>query len=414
MILTIHRGTREIGGTCVQLEAQGASILLDAGLPLADTHAEVDLASLRFSDVLISHPHLDHSGLIDQLDSSKTVHIGELSRRFMDATRLFLGKEKLANTFQYFRAWERFDIGPFSIEPYLMDHSAVDAYGFLIEADGKRIFYSGDFRAHGRKGKVFERLVANPPAGIDALLMEGTMMGRENAAFPDERAVESAIYEALKTESGPCFLIASSQNIDRMCAAYRACKRAGRIFVVDIYTAWVLRETSEFFDTTPNLGWKDVRVLSRGKTAARHYSRIKGKAGFEAFIKELYREGNVVLVEEIKAAPHRYFIKNNYADFLIDTIGHPSASLVYSMWEGYLEERHNPGGFKQFQALKQDPRIRFSEIHTSGHAVREDLQRLATALRPKMLIPIHTERANEYIQYFNNVCVLADGEPLTI
>ncbi len=30
----IHRGTREIGGTCVEVEAQGRRILLDLGLPL--------------------------------------------------------------------------------------------------------------------------------------------------------------------------------------------------------------------------------------------------------------------------------------------------------------------------------------------------------------------------------------------
>jgi ribonuclease J len=34
MKLCIHRGTREIGGTCVEIESSGARILLDLGLPL--------------------------------------------------------------------------------------------------------------------------------------------------------------------------------------------------------------------------------------------------------------------------------------------------------------------------------------------------------------------------------------------
>lgn len=34
MRLRIHRGTREIGGTCIELESEGARILLDLGLPL--------------------------------------------------------------------------------------------------------------------------------------------------------------------------------------------------------------------------------------------------------------------------------------------------------------------------------------------------------------------------------------------
>ena len=34
MRFCIHRGTHEIGGTCVELEAAGFRILLDLGLPL--------------------------------------------------------------------------------------------------------------------------------------------------------------------------------------------------------------------------------------------------------------------------------------------------------------------------------------------------------------------------------------------
>jgi len=30
----IHRGTKEIGGTCIELESQGKRIVLDVGLPL--------------------------------------------------------------------------------------------------------------------------------------------------------------------------------------------------------------------------------------------------------------------------------------------------------------------------------------------------------------------------------------------
>jgi ribonuclease J len=33
----IYRGTREIGGTCIELESEGCRILLDLGLPLDAT-----------------------------------------------------------------------------------------------------------------------------------------------------------------------------------------------------------------------------------------------------------------------------------------------------------------------------------------------------------------------------------------
>ena len=34
MRICIHRGTREIGGTCVEIESQGKRLVLDVGLPL--------------------------------------------------------------------------------------------------------------------------------------------------------------------------------------------------------------------------------------------------------------------------------------------------------------------------------------------------------------------------------------------
>jgi len=61
-------------------------------------------------------------------------------------------------------------VDPYRITPFLVDHSAYDAYGLLVESDGKRLFYSGDLRAHGRKATLFELLVAKPPKNIDALL----------------------------------------------------------------------------------------------------------------------------------------------------------------------------------------------------------------------------------------------------
>jgi len=39
-------------------------------------------------------------------------------------------------------------------EFFLVDHSAYDAYALLVEADGERLFYSGDLRDVGGGVKV--------------------------------------------------------------------------------------------------------------------------------------------------------------------------------------------------------------------------------------------------------------------
>lgn len=409
MKLTIHRGAREIGGSCVQITSGNLSILLDAGLPLGESRSEVDLAKIDFSDVFISHPHQDHFGLIESLTADKTVHIGETARKLISATRIFLGKPLLSNIFSELqnRVWVELEPG-FRVMPYLMDHSCVDAFGFLVEAEGKRIYYSGDFRAHGRRKQAFDWFLNDPPRDIDLLLMEGTMMGRENIAFRDEDAVEQGMLEVLrKYDDQACFLICSGQHIDRICAAYRACIRADRIFVIDMYTAYILRTVAQQFSSLPDINTaKNIKVLTKGLTAGAHYSKITdNRNSFGSFAHDIFHPETMITPDEIMAHPGHYFLKiSNFSDLLKQL---EQCSVIYSMWSGYLEE-------PKYRDIKHHPKITFYEIHTSGHAVRKDLQRFAAALKPKRLIPVHTEKAEEYENFFENVFVLQDGEKLHI
>ena len=92
MNIRIHRGTTEIGGTCIEMETQGRRIALDVGLPLDapdDTDAHESLLprvpGFREPDesllgVLISHPHLDHYGLAKHVRPEVPVYIGEGAR----------------------------------------------------------------------------------------------------------------------------------------------------------------------------------------------------------------------------------------------------------------------------------------------------------------------------------------------
>lgn len=411
MEITIHRGTQEIGGSCVQLSSGGRSILIDAGSPLRESQCEVKLSDISFEAVLVSHPHQDHYGLIDSLDPATPVYIGEIACKMIAAARTFTSRPPLANNFRHFKAWTQFEIGPFRITPYLMDHSSTDAFGFLVEAEGKRLFYSGDFRAHGSKEKTFDALLARPPQKVDVLLMEGTMLGRESAAYRREKNIENEMLEVLSEEKGPAFLICSGQHVDRLCAAFRACRKAGRIYVVDIYTAWILQILSEHFDTTPHFRLKDIRVLAHGPTAKNHYMAIKNNAKFTSFIREIYKTDTAIKESQIAESPSRYFIKNTRIDHLLNALNPPQCSLIYSQWSGYLESQYNPQSWK-LTNLRDDPRVSFHEIHTSGHAFRQDLKRYANAINPKLLVPIHTEKKQDYAKHFQPIQVkaVADGE----
>jgi ribonuclease J len=287
MKLTIHRGANEIGGSCVEIQSGDSRILIDFGMPLVDKNRErfdsdgiagksieelkkektlPDIRGLyrgekpQIDAILISHSHLDHYGLLDFANNEIPVYISRGAKELVEVTNIFIDKNVQLSNAHIIKHQLPFHIKDFTITPYLVDHSAFDAFAFLIEADGKRIFYSGDFRGHGRKGKLFEQLIENPPKDIDCLLMEGSMLGRTEMLYKDEEEIEARIAEILKGQKNVTFLFASSQNIDRLVSAYRACLKTGTTFVIDIYTAFILQKLGEASKKIPQFNWEKIRV----------------------------------------------------------------------------------------------------------------------------------------------------------
>ena len=108
--------------------------------------------------------------------------------------------------------------------------------------------------------------------------------------------------------------------------------------------------------------------------------------------------------EQIAANPSRYFLKISHFSDMLRALS--PCGVIYSMWSGYLEE-------PRFKRIKEDPRVEFHEIHTSGHAVVDDLRKMVDAIRPKRIVPVHTEHPEAY-EMFGDVLLLPDGQPLDI
>ncbi len=399
--VVVHRGKNEIGGNCIEIISPQTRILLDIGQPLSGEQVTLSPSQKTVDAVVISHPHQDHYGLISQIPVDVPVYIGITAEKLIKALDIFLGRPFPQCDFQPIEDNKIFSIGDLIITPYLVDHSAFDAYAFLVECGGERLFYTGDLRLHGRKPSFMKRLLRYPPASVDKLVIEGTMLDRDHQHFSDENAVEDGMVEILKSTSGASFLIASSQNLDRLVSAFRACLKTDRILVIDIYTAWILREisTAPRVKSIPDIKWDGIRVLARGRTAGRHYEKLKNnRPYFGDFIQEIYSNNVVITEAEVAAHPERCLIKTSSAPDLINRLALRPCSLIYSMWEGYLKKAHNPTGFKRLQSLKEDPDIRFATIHTSGHAVLSDLKKIVAALAPKEVIPIHTEDGDRLLK----------------
>jgi ribonuclease J len=54
------------------------------------------------------------------------------------------------------------------------------------------------------------------------------------------------------------------------------------------------------------------------------------------------------------------------------------------------------------------------EVHTSGHIYAEDILSLVNDLGAKSVVPIHTFEGGRFLDHFENVRLLADGETLQV
>jgi ribonuclease J len=409
--LTVHRSAHEIGGNCIEIaEDGGHRIILDVGRPLdAPTDAKNLLPrSLNMAapcdGILISHPHQDHYGLLEEVPAAWPIYCGAATERLIKLSSAIFGKE-LPHAFHPWKSGASLQIGPFTLTPYLIDHSAFDAYMVLIEVHGKRVLYSGDFRTHGRKFALTQRLMAAPPKDVDVLLMEGTNLGSDKPCTTESN-LEDAFVDLFRSTAGRVFVAWSAQNVDRTVTLYRACLKAGRTLVVDLYTAEVM-EALAGFGRLPRPGWKNLKVVV---TSA--FARMYRRTGREAFVEKMVPYG--ISAAKLAETPERWVVMvrmsliRDYAPKGVTP--NPDDAWCWSMWRGYLGNEDGALVSKWFE----DGGSRADHIHTSGHASSAVLRSFAHAVKAKRFVPIHGVAWDGDTTGFPSITRLADGESMTL
>lgn len=432
MNLTIHRGTNEVGGTCIELQSGISRILLDFGMPLVNKsgtsfafsqYKKLSIAELVVQGILpnvhgaysgkpeidgaiISHPHADHYGLMQYLNKDIPIWLGEATHRILELNNIFLLQSNRILNPKYFEKEKPFKVGNFTLTAYWTDHSAFDSYSFLVEAENKRIFYSGDFRAHGRKGKAYKWFLHNAPKNIDCLLIEGTTIGRKQENLKTEDDIKDELSGIFSKSESINYIYTSSQNIDRLVSIYKACLASRKTFVVDVYTANVLHTLSEFARLpSPLKGFPNLKVFFPHRLTTslfkRGYGEMANKFSKHKITKDKISEDPSRFVLLVRASMRKD----------LEKIITSSGNLIYSMWEGYKEQPTT----QQFIDWLKGKSFTIHDIHTSGHADTGTLKELADTLAPRSIIPIHTFHKKDYKNIFSqSVIELNDNETINI
>ena len=391
MNITIHRGTHQIGGSAIEISTASTRIVLDFGneLSLDEKYISINLeivgitkGILDCDGIVISHYHMDHLGQLTSALPETPLYMGELSKEIALIGSEYQDKDLYlrllgANTF---RGGEAFTIGNIHIRPLVIDHSAADSYMFVIEAEGKRILYTGDFRMHGLRHHVLEKLVSTYIGKVDVLITEGTSLARDVGEHISEAAVLEDISSYIQ-DGKYVFVMCSSTNIDRIMGIWQNMP-TDKVLICDAYQKRILDTVIDnvYYESSLYRRHDSSLVLNKGP-----YPKYYMDHGFVSLVR-----GTENYISEIKEFP-----KND-------------VRIIYSMWTGYIEEN---------LALKTLLDTYPTYIcHASGHVSKNDLVKFIELVNPDAIIPVHTDNPEKLknLVPHRNVYVVNDNEPIII
>ena len=488
--ITAYGGNREIGGNKILVSTGEGGVFLDFGKSYAteDRYFEIpwnppyhipsllgigalpDIAGLYRHDpgehryaVVVSHPHLDHVGYVPLLAPGTPVVTGVDTKNLLDI-RLEMSQQGWDTQvghldWRLLRTGDAFEMpeADLRVWPVHVDHSVPASYGFIVEAGGKRVAYTGDIRMHGARPDLSEdflaRLAEKP---VDVLLCEGTRvrppegdpdieflkgmseafrvrMGEEapravEVPCASETEVRDALEREMKASQGLVLIEVSPLDIDRMRSVWQAALSARRRVVLPSRQAYLLQQATlrTAIGQLPPLYGSALLLSQRRKRRndlqpgepedAEEFTKWREK--WEQQLVDDWRSngGDVYWGlegrAELRTNPARYVVVSPQCVGILPELAYRAApcpvTFVLSKSEAFTEEM-----LISFDRLLHWLRLfgcdEYKLIHVSGHASPEDLQRLVAAASPGVLVPVHT-RFPELMAPWHDRVVIPDAD----
>ena len=379
-------GLGEVGKNMTVYEAGGEVIVVDAGLAFPrDEHLGVDLVlpeMTYLSDrpggvraVVLTHAHEDHVGALPYL-----LRVAKV--REVWGTRLTLGliKSKL-DEHGLMRAAELreadigtpIELGPFRVEFVRMAHSIPDSAALAIEAEGKLVVHTGDYKLDhtpidGQKTDV-GRLAELGNRGVDLMLGDSTNAERPGVT-PSERVVGEAFRQIFPLRTGRILVSSFASNVHRMQQAIDVSVDLGRKVAI------VGRSMRKNANIARNLGFMEVSdgVLMKPEE-----------------LRELPPGEQLILCTGSQGEPMSAMTRIAYNDHPAVSVERGDTVIISAKPVPGNELRVHDTINQLAKAGAEVLHQEISPVHVSGHACSEELRTLLSLLRPRAVMPVHGE-----------------------
>lgn len=393
MKITVHRGTHQVGGIATEIRTDTARVIIDMGDELSlDSDFVSALLNIdgvtntngQCHAVLFTHYHGDHMGQMTRIRKDVPLYAGALAKDVMlkAAVRKRPIDLELCDRIRSVNTFSGGDIltfGDIQITAYSIDHSACDSYMFLVEAEGKRLLYTGDFRMHGFRGEVLPKILRKI-GKIDVLITEGTTLSRPNIKPMTERELQQKAKEYMG-QYKYVYVMCASTNLERICALSKAVPR-GKYFICDEYQKDLLDIVEKH--------WAKYSPLYRNIKKITYGNNILNGARDRGFM---------MVVRD-----NREFRE------IIKKFDPKESIILYSMWDGYRTKQGST--IPDFLNLVGA----WETLHTSGHATHDDIKLMVDIAKPDIIVPIHTDVPDALITLcpHSKVIIAQDGKEMLV
>jgi ribonuclease J len=366
---------------------------------------DIKYTSPSIDAVILSHPHMDHVGYLPFIDENIPVHCGECTKTIMDAMqesgRINLGQHK----FQTFRTGRKVKVGKLEIVPVHVDHSIPGAYGFIAHTSKGSIVYSGDFRLHGPMARMTRKFAVKAGESDPiAMVSEGTRVcNAENQIAHSESRVKAESHAVVAKASELVIVAFYSRDIDRFKTFYEIAKDNDRKFVISLklaYLLWKLKDDREL--RIPNIMKDDDILFYKKRKKTGEFAETDYYTWERPFLEK------AVNFDYVHRNQSKLLFNLDLAGFteLIDIKPSVGGDFIHSMSEPFSEEDVD---YDTMHRWLNHFGLKSHQIHASGHCQSKDLVEIINQIKPKRLMPVHTEHPELFKNLFKYLDVKIVG-----
>jgi ribonuclease J len=404
--IRVYGGLNEIGGNCVAIEDGDRKIVFDNGIRFSllrkfyggriEPLGLSELRSLKIippldalqgsSSLYISHLHLDHTGLLSSVPPEVSIKVPSL--RVLENT--------LASWYKRPGSWLAYVPPDFTakvgeIEPGRDDenkviampvsHSSFPAYSFLYMGGDATIFYSGDLRFEPLANicRQLDEVISDVGVDrVDVAMLEGTNFSVEHtpisaSTFRDYISLLLREYELISISIDPLDLEAFMSILDLSLVMERS------LIIGSERLLWTVNEIerikpealntmhiSEELETPAPLSLKSISLINEVFKSPENYVLVIEPVGLLQMLRKLKIWGE---------------LPNLIGSVVVLMDPEPRESIKE------IEEEALKTWLKSFG-------IQTFRLRLSGHYLPHQFHNIIETLKPKNLIPLHTEEAD--------------------